>query len=343
MTAPHELPDFHLLCGFLGSGKTSLVLDVLADEALANTGVIVNDVGEINIDGATISASRSGVPMAALSNGCVCCSLTSDLPMTVAALMDETEIRGAAPLRRIILETSGLSRPAPIVRQLLGLPVPFRLRVLSTYDCVNGALSSGQFEEAAAQVAGAQTVVLTKLDRVDATQAEDATDVVRAFNPLARIIEEPRGTARARAAFGSVETRVEVRIEDILARPAPRFEHERASVFLVRMPGAPDLQDMLEWLDNLAGYCGPRLLRVKGVIGVAGMDAPILVQSVGTVFDPPRCLPADTPAQNAIVVIARDLEAREIAAIPTDLRLAITERREATPLGRVPRDRILSA
>src|SRR5690606_6833813 len=196
---------------------------------------------------------------AQLSNGCVCCSMMSDLPLTVAALMDENERLGRPPLNRIILETSGLSRPAPIIRQLLGLPLPFRITVLSTYDCVNGTLSGDQFEEAAAQLAAAQTIVLTKTDRIDPAQRRAVLETVRGLNPLARIVNEDRGRARVQSAFRAVVAD-ERRFAEVIAQDTKASaSHRRIGVFLARTQGPVEADDLFEWLDNLAAYCGPRL------------------------------------------------------------------------------------
>ncbi|HWK63784.1 MAG TPA: GTP-binding protein [Rhizobiaceae bacterium] len=323
MTAVDAIPEFFLLTGFLGSGKTTLLLDLLAEESFQGTGVIVNEVGEINIDGATVASADSGLQLAQLSNGCVCCSMMSDLPMTVAALMDENERLGRPPLRRIVLETSGLSRPAPIIRQLLGLPLPFRITVLATYDCVNGALAGERFEEAAAQLAAAQTIILTKTDRIDEAAREEAVRTLAALNPLTRVLDLDRGRDRVLSAFrssGASDTRLaEVEARDD-GTPAP---HERAGVFLARPRGGIEIEMLLEWLDNLAAYCGPRLLRTKGIVRLGESGDAILLQSVGTVFDPPRKIAGS--AADAIVIIGRDLDLAELQGITPDLGLEIRD------------------
>ncbi len=102
--------DLFLLCGFLGSGKTTLLVDYLRTGA-ADTGVIVNEAGEVGVDGAIVANDSDSVPMTLLANGCVCCSLRSDLVHTLSALLDAPRPSGAGPLKRVILECSGLSRP----------------------------------------------------------------------------------------------------------------------------------------------------------------------------------------------------------------------------------------
>lgn len=325
-----ELPEFFLLNGFLGSGKTTLLVSLLAETGFENTGVIVNEVGEINIDGSTVTAAQSGLQLAQLSNGCVCCSMMSDLPITVAALMDENERLGLPPLRRIILETSGLSRPAPIIRQLLGLPLPFRISVVTTYDCVNGALARDEFEEAAAQLAAAQTVVLTKLDCVSESVRAQALRTVAGINPLARIVDEKESGDRVREAFRPSPIGLDRLAESVAQEESDVTSHARIGVFLAQAREAVPADALFEWLDNMAAAFGPRLLRLKGIVAVREQPGALLVQSVGTVFDPPRRM-AEPPAQNALVIIARDADISEFGAIGPDLSLEFRDTRNRRP------------
>src|ERR1700740_3370393 len=104
---------FLVLTGFLGSGKTTLLRDFLAGEAAADTAVIVNEVGEIGLDGIVLREGGDGVPMAMLSNGCVCCQIGSDLAFTIDRLIVGPRPDGAPPLRRVVLRTRGAPRPRP--------------------------------------------------------------------------------------------------------------------------------------------------------------------------------------------------------------------------------------
>jgi G3E family GTPase len=132
-------PEFVVLTGFLGSGKTTLLRDYLASPQAADTAVIVNEVGEIGLDGAILRETGGAVPMAMMANGCVCCQVGSDLEMTVDALLAADRPGAEGPLRRIILETSGLSKPGPVLRQLATLGhYRMRVSVVATYDAVRG-------------------------------------------------------------------------------------------------------------------------------------------------------------------------------------------------------------
>ena len=119
--------DFFVLTGFLGSGKTTLLRDFLTSPEAADTAVIVNEVGEIGLDGIVLREGGDGVPMAMLSNGCVCCQIGSYLAFTIDRLIAGKRPDGG-PLRRIILETSGLAKPGPVLRALATL-AEHRMRV----------------------------------------------------------------------------------------------------------------------------------------------------------------------------------------------------------------------
>jgi G3E family GTPase len=301
MTHPAE---FILLAGFLGSGKTSLLVNWLALPEAADTAIIVNEAGEIDVDGAII-AQGGGIPMAMLANGCVCCSLTSDLVFTVRTLVDERVRAGLPPFRRIVLECSGLSRPGPILRSLSPLaPLGMAVRVVTTCDVSQAAQRAEHFDEVAAQIAAASSVVFTKLDVADVAAAES---LVSAINPLARRVLEPDRAARARAAFAPVPA----------AAPIPEQEegeggHPRVAVLRATFAERATWEDRLDWMEDLAAFCGDRLLRVKGFIRRPGTEEPLLVQAVGTLFGPPASVPGAREVPEGLVIIARDLTAREL-------------------------------
>jgi G3E family GTPase len=135
--------DFFVLTGFLGSGKTTLLRDFLDLPEAADTAVIVNEVGEIGLDGVVLREGGD-LPMAMLSNGCVCCQIGSDLAFTIDRLIMSPRPDGAGPLRRIILETSGLSMPGPVLRTLATLAEHrMRVAVIGTFDLTRGTDVTG--------------------------------------------------------------------------------------------------------------------------------------------------------------------------------------------------------
>ena len=325
-------PDFVVLTGFLGSGKTTLLREFLGRPDAADTAVIVNEAGEIGLDGAILAESGGNVPMAMLSNGCVCCQMAGDLANTVAALMAADRPEATGPLRRIVLETSGLSKPGPVLRQLASL-AEYRMRVavVATYDALRG-VAAVAFEEAAAQWAAAHRIVLTKTDAVRPDRLAEAEAEVRGLNPLADTVvtaDRDRAVAAAFAPLAAAAPMAD------LPAPGTGRAHPRVNVCLVRPTGPLAYDDLAAWLDNLAGALGERLLRVKGLVTVDAVERPLLVQSVGTLFSPPR--PFGVPGERAspfLVVIARDLQTRELESVSPPGRFRVTTWAEPGPFNR---------
>ncbi len=304
--------DFVVLTGFLGSGKTTLLAEYLRLQEAADTAVIVNEAGEIGLDGAILRETVGDVPMTMLSNGCVCCQMNSSLAVTIAALLAADRPQASGPLRRIILETSGLAKPGPILRSLAGLAeFPLRIVVLATYDALRGTQTVA-FDEAAAQWAAAHRIVVTKLDAVSPGRFAEAGAELAGLNPLAEAVCLADRASAALAAFAPLAAGN--------AQPQPlaggEQQHPRIAVRVARPTSIPAYDDMAAWLDNLAGALGDRLLRLKGLVRVAEADRPLLVQSVGTLFSPPRPFgPPDGGAAPFLVIIARDLAAGELESI----------------------------
>jgi G3E family GTPase len=305
-------PDFVVLTGFLGSGKTTLLRDFLAGPEAADTAVIVNEAGEIGLDGVILREEGADTPIAMLSNGCICCQAGSDLAFTIDRLLATERPGATGPLRRIILETSGLSKPGPVLRQLAGL-ASYRMRVsvIATFDATRSA-ETAQFEEAAAQWAAAHRIVVTKTDAVPAEALADAEEEVAALNPLSEIVATADRDRAVAAAFASLAA--------VAPLPAPRLiatgtAHPRIAVRLARPTAVLAYDDLAAWLDNLAGALGERLLRLKGLVRVAESERPVLVQSVGTAFSAPRPFGGPQSAELFVVIIARDLERGELESV----------------------------
>jgi G3E family GTPase len=304
--------DFVVLTGFLGSGKTTLLRDFLTGPEAADTAVMVNEAGEIGLDGVILNEGGGDTPIAMLSNGCICCQAGSDLAYTIDRLLSVERPGASGPLRRLVLETSGLSKPGPVLRQLAGLAEHrLRVSVLATYDATRGAATAG-FEEAAAQWAAAHRIVVTKTDAVPADTLARVREEVASLNPLAEIVATADRDRAVASAFAPLTGAA-----PMPALPeAPESAHPRIAVRVAYPDGVLAYDDFATWLDNLAGALGERLLRLKGLVRVKESERPLLVQSVGTLFSPPRPfgeLQATAPL--FLVVIARDLQPGELEAV----------------------------
>jgi G3E family GTPase len=311
--------DLFLLCGFLGSGKTTLLVDYLRDPASRDTGVIVNEAGEVGVDGAIVANDSDNVPMTLMANGCVCCSLRSDLVYTLSALLDAPRPDGEGPLQRVILECSGLSRPGPIIASLADPELArrgLRLTVVCTDDCARDPDALAEMDEAMAQFGAAHRIVLTKTDLLPDGALDARAVRAAALNPLAAVIADPDRQGAVQAAFAPSQGVADLAglAARMLTARGQGVAHPRIRVMAARAHAGISWTDFSEWLDNLAGLCGERLLRVKAVVRVNECAEPILIQSVGTTFSAPQRLTRQPDAPDAIIVIARDIDAGEIRA-----------------------------
>jgi G3E family GTPase len=302
--------DFFVLTGFLGSGKTTLLRDFLGSPDAADTAVIVNEVGEIGLDGVVLREGGD-LPMAMLSNGCVCCQIGSDLAFTIDRLIMSPRPEGAGSLRRIILETSGLSMPGPVLRTLATLAEHrMRVAVIGTFDLTRGTDVAG-FEEAAAQWAASHRIVATKTDLVAPGDLAAAPSAITAVNPLAEVIaSEDRGRA-VLSAFAPLISAPPLRE----ITPGAARAHPRIALCLAKPVGDVAFSDLGDWLDNLAGALGERLLRLKGLVRVRENEAPLLIESVGTMFSPARPLRVEGAPSSFVVIIARDVDETELEPV----------------------------
>jgi G3E family GTPase len=262
--------------------------------------------------------------MATLSNGCVCCSLSSDLVTTIQDLVQFRRFAGKGLFSRIVLECSGLSRPGPIVSSLQELAdLRLKLHLIATYDCSRPALQTAEFEDAVAQLAAANTIVLTKVDLVSSEKCDEALEAVTAANPLARVVNESSASVRAREAFlplGDVGALV---VNGQAKQQEPRrLLHPRVRVFRARLDENLSWDATLDWLENIAGALGERLLRIKAIVPGERRTDRILLQSVGTTFSAPRRLNPSTSAPIGAVIIARDCGRQDLEEVTTEHQIS---------------------
>ena len=196
-----------VLTGFLGAGKTSLLNRLLSDPALAETAVIINEFGEIGLDHLLVKPIRDGVVL--LQSGCLCCTLRSDLVDALEELLRDLD-NGRAVFRRVVLETTGLADPAPVLQTAMAHPylvMRYRLDgVIAVVDAVNAAATLDAHTESVKQVAVADRIVLTKTDLLGAAQDQEGMRRLRArlgaLNPAAPILDAAAGEATPQNLIG---------------------------------------------------------------------------------------------------------------------------------------------
>ncbi len=312
-----------LLTGFLGAGKTTLMNAWLRDTALSDTAVIVNEFGEIGIDHALIASSSDNT--IELSTGCLCCTVKGDL---VETLRDLTEKRAKGEVRRftrVLIETTGLADPGPVIQALITFPVArtYRLgRIVTIVDAVQGMGTLDRHTEAQKQVAVADEIILTKTDLsprgLDALRARLADLAPGARQHVSSLDDMPGpnlldGVDPADPRTRPSEVKAWLRADRFEAQPDPNGDAARhqqdIGSFCLTFDAPLEWEHVAAWLDALVIAHGEDLLRVKGILSVVGRDKPIVVQAVQRLFSPPVELARwpDGLAASQIVFITKGL------------------------------------
>ncbi|MCK0209722.1 GTP-binding protein [Starkeya koreensis] len=325
MAAGDDTVEVFLLSGFLGSGKTSLIRRLLNEPALADTALIINEFGEIGLDQLFVRSAVENTLL--LENGCVCCSIRGDLTDTIGELFVRAGNGEIPAFSRIIVETTGLADPAPVVaelRRLSGTPRPVRLaKVIVTVDGVLGPEHIRTCDEAVAQIAQADLCLITKADIVDANIVNALADSLRGMNPAARVaILDP----------GALDIASLLAPEPVPPAP-PRAYRLRQGGAAARHRGVAtwsrEVEEPLgwaklrDWLDLLYSLRAPNLIRMKALLNLEGAAGPVVIHGVGPLFGWPEPLDSWPTARplSRLVVITRnmpvDVVGRSFEAIVT--------------------------
>jgi G3E family GTPase len=308
-----------LLTGFLGSGKTTVLRRLLQQPAFGDTAVIINELGAIGLD--HLLVDRVDESLSVLASGCICCTVRSDLVDTLQSLLAR-RARGEIAFARVIVETTGLADPAPVLHTLMAEPAVlavFRLdAVVTAVDAVNGSRTLDRHAEAVKQVAMADVLLLTKTDLATSEQIAALTKRLQRLNP---------GVAPRRVVHGDVDARLlGAGSHDDWPDVDPGCDHDGLQhhhhhhddhivAYCFTFDAPVHEAAFAHWLDLLAAMRGERLLRVKGLVKIVERpDEPLLVQGAQHVFHPPqhlRAWPSDD-RRTRLVFITQDLERVEI-------------------------------
>ncbi len=339
-------PPFPLtvITGFLGAGKTTLLNGLLRDPALSDTLVIINEFGEIGLDHLLVEQSGDG--MLVMTSGCLCCSIRGDLVTTLEDVLRRRDNGRITPFRRVIIETTGLADPAPVLHTIMYHPylmLRFRLDgVVTLVDAINGAATLDAHEEAVKQAAMADRIVLAKSDLLGGEAGvqtlRDLRGRLERLNPGALILDAAKGEASAASLLDAGLFSPENKTLDVRRwLNAAAFESEHGSengqephhhdaghphrdvnrhdarirAFCLRHDQPISAAAFDLFVELLRAAHGPNLLRVKGIVALADDPArPVVIHGVQHVFHPPVQL-ADWPDEDhatRIVFILRDME-----------------------------------
>ncbi|MDB5921631.1 MAG: hypothetical protein JWN13_567 [Betaproteobacteria bacterium] len=329
-----------IVTGFLGSGKTTLINRLLKRPDMNRVAVIVNELGEQSIDHDLVQVSSE--QMMLLNNGCLCCVLRGDLQETLRELFVKRRTGEIIDFERVIIETTGLADPAPVMQTLMTdtmLQAQYRLDcVVTLVDAVNGAGQLDTMQEAVKQAALADRLVVTKSDLADEAAVALLEARLRDLNPqaplkrafngeieLAFLIDV--GLARAHSRLVDVERWMGADVHD---EHGHVHRHDSAvRSFCLRYDKPFTWPTFSQCMEVLTALRGPDLLRVKGLVNVEGRKGPLVVQGVQHLFHPPIELaawPSDDHTTR-LVFITRGIE----RATVENLFTAITTIAAASP------------
>jgi G3E family GTPase len=343
-----ELLPVSILTGFLGSGKTSLLNTLLKDPVLANACVVINEFGEIGIDHLLVETADENI--VELSSGCLCCTVRGDLIDTLNRLVDRRAAGELKAFDRIVIETTGLADPAPVLHALMRderLLQRLKLEgVITVVDGFNGMATLDAHAEAVKQVAVADRIVLTKLDLLEGKEGEDMLFAIivrmRKLNPSARLLTTHRGEATAARLFNTglydatkktMDVQAWLSIEGVeraeKSAHAQQHHHghhnhdvsrhdQHIRSFALRDARPISPQGLELFLELLTTYHGPNLLRMKGIILTSDDPAkPLAVHGVQHVLHPPVRLSGwpDGKPETRLVFIVKDIEKSAIEGL----------------------------
>ena len=330
-----------VLTGFLGSGKTTLLRGLLANPRLQNTAVILNEFGEVGLDHLLVETGKEEVVL--LDSGCLCCTINDSLSETLADLMFR-KARGDIPaFNRVIIETSGLADPAPILHCLLSdklLARHYQLDgVICVVDGLHGLAQLQTAPEAIKQVALADRLVISKTDLADDPVVGRLRSHLSSINSGAEVLQIVSGELDDPTSIIDIEP-----TERLLAEPTSDHQHHRElghdgasahagiSTFSLTLSAPATWAGYDFWVRRLKLFRAPDLLRLKGVIGIEGRSAPYFVQGVQHVFSPPEPLAAWPwlDHQGRLVFITRGLDAATLTGSLDSLRQTAGVQRTVT-------------
>jgi len=327
-----------VITGFLGSGKTTLLRRLLRHPGMDRAAVVINEFGDVALDHELVEASSEQVTL--LGNGCLCCTMRTDLQQTLRDLFVRRRAGEVIDFDRVFVETTGLADPVPVLHTLQTdglLAAQFRLNgVVTLVDAVNGAGQLDTMREAARQAAVADRLVITKTDLAAPRDVERLRERLAAMNPYATITTavngqlDPRLLAdiaprSSRADAGEIDRWLYAGasadaggLRPTRERAAAASAHDAAIHSFCLWFDEPFTWDGIDAvLKALTALRGPDLLRVKGIVHIAGEAGPVVLHGAQHLIHPPVLLEAmpDTDPRSRIVFIVRGIPKESIEAL----------------------------
>jgi G3E family GTPase len=312
-----------LLTGHLGSGKTTLLNAYLGATDAARTAVIINEFGAVGLDHQLVRQTTETIVL--LENGCICCAVRDDLVGTLKDLLAEVRAGRLPRFARVVIETTGLADPVPVVHSMMNdleVVLNYELTgVITLVDAVHGRATLARFPEARKQVALADTLVLTKTDLAARDEAARLGSLLALTNPVARVVAGAGAGLRALFETRLFDPRERSAMEHWLERSraaggAAAAHMAGVQSYCIRREAPLDWQAVAHWIDALVTRHGPQLLRVKGLLSIRDEPLPQALHGIQHLFHPPEPLPAwpDEDRATRVVFIVADLPQAEVEA-----------------------------
>jgi len=321
----------NILTGFLGSGKTTLLNRLLRDPAFANCAVLINEFGEVGIDHHLVESVDGDVVL--LRSGCVCCTIRGDLSAAMRDLYDRRERGTIPPFARLLIETTGLADPTPVLATVMHDPVlrhHFRPgNVIATVDALHASGQLENYPESRKQVALADRLVLTKSELAGPATVDALIAELALLNPAAELSLANAPILDAEALLGQDMFQPSGKIDEVgrwlraaeqrqyfpVHRADPNH-HRDIEAFVLEPGEGIDWSVFSLWLSLLLHRHGDHVLRVKGLLHVDGAETPVAIHGVQQLMHPPQHLSRwpEGPRRSSVVFIVRGLQPERVKA-----------------------------
>lgn len=314
MTEPAPPTPVWLLTGFLGSGKTTLLARLLRAPGLTDTAVIVNEFGEVGIDHVLVARGEEN-SVVLLEGGCLCCAIGDSLGETLTSLFHRRARGEVPPFSRVVIETTGLADPGPILRSLIADRVMMQryaiAGVIVTIDGLFCAQQMNAHEEARRQLAVADRVVVTKRDLIDIETHSACRALIERFNARADILSASNGEIDPGVLLAPLKWSPP---SDPAARDHGHGHAEGLSTIFLPLDQPLTWARYAQLVQTLQSAYGERLLRAKGLVRIVGEPGVQIVQGVQHLFAPPVAISGNEIARAGLVLIGERLDADALSA-----------------------------
>jgi G3E family GTPase len=304
-----------LLTGFLGSGKTTLLNALLKHEGMAETAVLINEFGDIGIDHELVETVDP--EMIQLTTGCLCCSVQGDLTRALREIFLKRVNKQTPPFQRVLIESTGLADPAPVIQTLVNDPViahRYSLDgIITTIDAIHAPGQIHRHEECKRQAAVADRIVITKTDIATPAQIQNCQDVLSLLNPAAPKFFAISGKIDPNKLFDCALFDPQTKTYDVQnwlkaeaynnQKPHNHHDHdknrhdENVRAWCMEYKDPISWPAFIAWIQTLIDNYGEKILRIKGIVNIKGESQPVAIHGVQHIFHPPAKLP-DWPGED---------------------------------------------